>query len=128
SDGNSDLAATAERLIARAKTRSVSNAFSAYASAAAGPTCPCSQPNNATPRQKRADLAPADNPAPASSGPVGIVTPPVVVTDPVLPPPVVVTPLPPRVHLPPRHDGDKPRGDDPTGGKPAGDQPTAPHP
>jgi uncharacterized caspase-like protein len=55
---SSDFAATADRLISRALTRSVAYGASAFASA--GPTCPCSQPAPAplTPRQRRTDLSP----------------------------------------------------------------------
>jgi uncharacterized caspase-like protein len=138
--GNSDFFATANRLIARTRSHSVSNAFAAYASA--GPTCPCSLPNNnnATPRQKRADLAPAgNNPGNGGAGGGGgaggtssggggggtgvltTYTPPLLV-DPVTPPPVVVA-LPPRRHVPPYNGGDKPTGGKPAGGdKPTGDK------
>ena len=68
---NSDFAATATRLVARAGTRSVSNATTAFA--AVGPTCPCSLPDPApAPRTKRTDVAPArSNPGPSgpASGP-----------------------------------------------------------
>jgi uncharacterized caspase-like protein len=141
--GNSDFFATANRLIARTRSHPVSNAFSAYASA--GPTCPCSLPNNnnATPRQKRADLAPASNDpgnrgggggggnsSGGGGGGTGVVTtytPPSVI-DPATPPPVLVM-LPPRRHLPPYTGGDKPTGgkssggDKPTGDKSSGDYP-----
>jgi len=119
--GSSDFAVTANRLVDRLRTRSVSNALSAFA--AAGPTCPCNnQPAPAAPRQRRADVSPSDNPtgaAPAatSSGSGA----PVVYTDPLTPPAVVVTP--PYIH-PPR-GRDKPRGGDkPTGDKPGRDKPT----
>src|SRR4029450_10612193 len=81
---SSDFAPTANRLVDRARTRSVSNAASAYASV--GPTCPCSQPSTPAPRQRRADVSPSDNPTgsgPTGSGPVVAPSgPPVVYTDP----------------------------------------------
>jgi uncharacterized caspase-like protein len=57
--GNSDFDGTANRLVDRARTRSVSNATSAFASTAS--TCPCSQPTNPALRQKRTDATPAQN-------------------------------------------------------------------
>jgi len=134
--GNSDFAATANRLLARASTRSVSAATTAFA--AAGPTCPCSLPGApATPRLKRADVAPAGNGAGGASpngpaagisggGGVAVYNPPAQV-DPVtvVPPPVrVVTPpyLPP-VHLPPGKGRPQGGGDGEHGsnGKSSGD-------
>src|SRR5215813_9660301 len=122
--GSGDFAVTANRLVDRLRTRSVSNALSAFA--AAGPTCPCNNPPAPTaPRQRRADWSPSDNPtgsAPAatSSGSDA----PVVYTDPLTPPAVVVTP--PYIHPPRGHDrprgGDKPGKDKPTGS--SGDKPT----
>ncbi len=145
--GSSDYAATANRLLERTLTRSVSTAGSAFATAA---TCPCSQPVNPLPRQRRTGLQPTQNAVSNPSGPsapnvvtnnpptVVVNNPPSVVYPNPAPPIVVVPPRPPIVHIPPRpprgHDKptggyDKPSGgtDKPSGGtgKPAGsDTPT----
>ena len=123
--GSSDFRETANRLIERARARSVSNPSAAFA--AVGPACPCSQPVKPSPRQRRTDLAPAQTPNPAPNSPTGpnspkgaaptgvaVYDPPPVrvYTDPV--PPTVTTPelsipivtRPPRVRIPPR--GGKP--------------------
>ena len=105
--GNSDFAATADRLIERARTRS----FAASSSAFAAATCPCSQPTNPTLRQqKRTNSTPTQN-APGTN--VAIVNPtPVTVYPP--PPPIVIPPIviPPRITVPippkPHRDDDKP--------------------
>jgi uncharacterized caspase-like protein len=140
--GASDFAATANRLVDRARMRSVSNGASAFASV--GGTCPCSQPTTpSTPRQKRADVSPSDNPTggaptggPVTSGPtiVGpVVTTPVVPVVPVYDPPVRIRDdwrLGRGHGDKPGKPGDKPtgsNGDKPTGGKPtgsSGDKPT----
>src|SRR6478735_5026960 len=68
--GNSDFAATADRLIERARTRSVSGAAAA-AFASVSPTCPCSLPATPTLRQRRTDTTPTQTPtqnAGSSSG------------------------------------------------------------
>jgi uncharacterized caspase-like protein len=131
--GASEFAATANRLMDRARSRSVGNALSAFASA--GPTCPCSQPNNApAPRLKRTDVAPSGNP---TSGPATTVASTPVVTPvvtPVYDPPVRVrvhNDWPRRPHKDPRYPGkDKNTGGDkpkyPGGDKPkftGGDRP-----
>jgi hypothetical protein len=114
--GNSDFAATADRLIERARTRSFASAASAFASA----TCPCSQPTNPTLRQqKRTDSTPTQsgpgvtNVAILDPTPVTVYTPPVVT--PIVPPVIVVHPKP-RHDKPGRDSGhDKPgrgSGDD----------------
>ena len=129
--GASDFAMTANRMMDRARARSVGNALSAFASA--GPTCPCSQPNNGTPapRIKRTDVSPNDNPAsgPATAGPTTVASTPVVtpIVTPVYVPPVRVRddwrPHPKD----PQHTGDKPPRDPKTGGDkpkyPGGDKP-----
>src|SRR5262249_2699333 len=61
------LAGTATRLIERARSRSVGNAANAFASAG---TCPCSQPNNSTPRIRRTDATPS-NPGSGTNGSSG---------------------------------------------------------
>jgi hypothetical protein len=116
--GASDFAMTANRLLERARMRSVGNALSAYASA--GPSCPCSQPINNTPAprggQKRTDSGPNSNPTGGTTALVG--TPTTVVT-----PVPVYDPPPVRVHVrddwrptkPPK-DPKYPGGDKPTGG------------
>ncbi len=123
--GSSDFRETANRLIERARARSVSNPSAAFA--AVGPACPCSQPVKPSSRQRRTDLAPTQTPnpgpnsptganSPKSAAPTGVAVydpPPVrVYTDPV--PPTVTTPelsipivtRPPRVRIPPH--GKKP--------------------
>jgi hypothetical protein len=115
--GNSDFALTADRLLARASTRSISDAGAAFAATA--PTCPCSVPATPILRQKRTDTAPTQNikttKTPGSGvavvDPVGTVdpVPPVVATPPVIvvPPRITVFPKPPRGKpKPPRHDDD----------------------
>ena len=59
--GNSDFAATADRLIERARTRSVSGGAAA-AFASVSPTCPCSLPATPTLRQRRTDTTPTQTP------------------------------------------------------------------
>ena len=135
---NSDFALTANRLVERALTRSVSNAGAAFAAA---PTCPCTQPVSPLPRQKRTD-APTQNfnSNPGNPGGTNVVVnnPPTVVrTDPV-PPVVVIPPKPPIVVIPPKppivvvippkggHDKPPTGGDKPPqtgGGKPPYDKP-----
>ncbi len=123
--GNSDFAGTANRLVEKARGRSVANAAAAFASA--GPTCPCSQPTNPLLRQKRTETTPTQNGGAGganSSGtsvaavdpsPVTVINqPPVTVyTGPV---PPIVTP-PPRISIPihpkPPRGHDKP---EPTSG------------
>jgi len=107
---NSDFAGTANRLVDRARTRSVSNAISAFAST--GSTCPCSQPTNPTLRQKRTDATPTQNTGSNSENSPGTnlavidPTPVTVYTDPVS----IVTP--PRISIPvhpkPPRGNDKP--------------------
>lgn len=115
--GNSDFALTADRLLERAGTRSISDAGAAFATA---PTCPCSVPATPILRQKRTDTAPTQNikttKRPGSG--VAVVDPTPVVVDPVppvvAPPPVIV--VPPRITVfpkpprgkpkPPRHNDD----------------------
>jgi uncharacterized caspase-like protein len=123
--GSSDFAWTANRLIERARGRSISDPAAAFASANA--TCPCSLPASPSLRQRRTDVAPTQNttPNPGSSATkpsgTGVATinptPTIIYTDPVppvvTPPPVVV--IPPRIGIHPK----PPRGDDypkPTGG------------
>jgi hypothetical protein len=146
--GSSDFAWTANRLIERARGRSVSDPAAAFASANA--TCPCSLPATPSLRQRRTDVAPTQNATPNSnaSKPAGTgvatinPTPTIVYTDPATPvvtsPPVVV--IPPRVTIhpkPPRGDGyPKPTGGNdtptPTGGNnhptPTGGGNTYPNP
>jgi hypothetical protein len=121
--GNSDFAGTANRLVEKARGRSVANATVAFASA--GPTCPCSQPTNPVLRQKRTETTPNGGPGGANSSgtsvaavdpsPVTVINqPPVTVyTGPV---PPIVTP-PPRISIPihprPPRGHDKP---EPTSG------------
>jgi uncharacterized caspase-like protein len=131
--GNSDFAVTANRLVERAATRSVSNPGAAFASA---PVCPCSTPATPILRPKRTDFSPAqDDPITPAKASVTTVTPKtgVAVVDPTPPvtvyptPPVIVVP-PPRItvippKLPPRHDKPEyPSGDDKPG-KHTGDKP-----
>lgn len=132
--GDSDFAVTANRLVDRAATRSVSNPTTAFASTT-GPACPCSTPATPILRQKRTDLPLTPEISPAKSS-VTAVTPKtnVTVVDPTPPvtvyptPPVIVVP-PPRItvippKLPPRHDKpDYPSGSDKPGGKHTGDKP-----
>jgi len=123
--GSSDFAWTANRLIERARGRSISDPAAAFASTNA--TCPCSLPASPSLRQRRTDVAPTQNvtssPGSTASKPAGTgvaiinPTPTIIYTDPippvVTPPPVVV--IPPRIGIHPK----PPRGDDypkPTGG------------
>ena len=96
--GTSDFAATADRLIERARTRSVSGAAAA-AFASVSPTCPCSLPATPTLRQRRTDTTPTQTPTQntgsnSNSAPKSNVA----VIDPI---PVVI-PTNPVVTLPPR--------------------------
>jgi uncharacterized caspase-like protein len=134
--GNSDFAATADRLIDRARARSVS-AGAAAAFASVSPTCPCSLPATPTLRQRRTDTTPTQTPTQnTGSHPGGgaqksnlavIDTVPVIVpTNPVtpvvtLPPRISVYPKPPRGHDKPKDTSgnDKPKS---TGGS-YGDKP-----
>ena len=59
--GTSDFAATADRLIDRARARSVSGGAAA-AFASVSPTCPCSLPATPTLRQRRTDTTPTQTP------------------------------------------------------------------
>jgi len=116
--GNSDFAATADRLIERARTRSVSGAAAA-AFASVSPTCPCSLPATPTLRQRRTDTTPTHTPtqnagsssggAPKANLAVIDPTPVVMPTNPV--PPVVT--VPPRISIPvypkPPRGHDKPK-------------------
>jgi hypothetical protein len=116
--GNSDFAATADRLIERARTRSVSGAAAA-AFASVSPTCPCSLPATPTLRQQRTDTTPTQTPtqnagsssggAPKANLAVIDPTPVVIPTNPV--PPVVT--VPPRISIPvypkPPRGHDKPK-------------------
>jgi hypothetical protein len=125
--GNSDFALTADRLLARASTRSISDAGAAFAATA--PTCPCSVPATPTLRQRRTDTAPTQKTGSKTTTPgsdVAIVDPTPAVTVNPVPPPVIV--VPPRISIPkpPRDKHKPPRGDDhpkstgdgkPTGGK-----------
>jgi uncharacterized caspase-like protein len=122
--GSSDFAATANRLMDRTLTRSISDAASAFAAA---PTCPCNQPANPQPRQRRSDAPTQNTPANATStggstvpggSTVVVNTPPTVVYPDPVPPIVVVPPRPPIVVIPPRGDGKPPYGD---GKPPKGD-------
>jgi uncharacterized caspase-like protein len=136
----SDFALTANRLVERSRMRSVSNATSAFASAAG--TCPCSQPTTpvtpttpSVPRQRRTDLSPTDNPV-GGQGPVGpgpttvVVAPPVVTPVPVYDPPVRVRIRddwrPHRPHGDGKPDRPSNNGKPSDGGKPTGghDKPT----
>jgi Caspase domain len=138
--GNSDFAVTANRLVERAATRSVSNPASAFAST--GLACPCSVPATPILRQKRTDLPATQEftPSPISPAKAAVTGVPaktgVAVIDPTPPitvyptPPVVVVP-PPRItipiyppKLPPRHDKpDYPSGNDKPGKHTGDDKP-----
>jgi uncharacterized caspase-like protein len=135
--GNSDFAVTANRLVERAATRSVSNPATAFASTS--PVCPCSVPATPIPRLKRTDLPATQEFTPSTPTKAVTTIPPktgVAVIDPTPPvtvyptPPVIVVP-PPRItvippRLPPRHDKpDYPSGNDKPGGggKHTGDKP-----
>ena len=121
--GTSDFAATAERLIERALTRSVSGAAAA-AFASVSPTCPCSLPATPTLRQRRTDTTPTQTPtqntgsnsssAPKSNLAVIDPIPVIIPTNPVPPvvaPPVVV--VPPKISVYPKpRDHKPPRGND----------------
>jgi hypothetical protein len=113
--GNSDFAATADRLIERARTRSVSGGAAA-AFASVGPACPCSVPATPTLRQRRTDTTPTQTPtqnngsgsggAPKANLAVIDPVPVIIPTNPVAP---VVT-LPPRISVPkPSRGHDKPK-------------------
>ncbi len=110
---DSDFAATANRMVERARVRSVGNAAAAFASAAA--TCPCSQPGN-SPAQplRRTDYTPVPSHGPGggpSGTSVAVINPtPVTVYDPV--PPVIVTTPPIILPINPR----PPYGNDHPGG------------
>jgi uncharacterized caspase-like protein len=120
--GTSDFAATADRLIERARTRSVSGGAAA-AFAAVSPTCPCSLPATPTLRQRRTDTTPTQTPtqntgsnsnsAPKSNVAVIDPIPVIVPTNPVvtLPPRISVYPKPPRGHDKPKDTSgnDKPK-------------------
>jgi uncharacterized caspase-like protein len=130
--GNSDFAATADRLIERARTRSVSGAAAA-AFASVSPTCPCSLPATPTLRQRRTDTTPTQTPtqntgsssggAPKANLAVIDPVPVIIPTNPVvtLPPRISVYPKPPRGHDKPKDTSgnDKPKS---TGGS-YGDKP-----
>jgi uncharacterized caspase-like protein len=133
--GNSDFAVTANRLVERAATRSVSNAASAFAST--GLACPCSVPATPILRQKRTDLPATQEFSPAKAAVTAVPAKTgVAVIDPTPPvtvypaPPVVVVP-PPRItipiyppKLPPRHDKpDYPSGNDKPGKHTGDDKP-----
>ncbi len=137
--GGSDFAATADRLIERARSRSISDAAAAFASVS--PTCPCSLPAAPTLRQRRTDVAPTQNTGssnaagtPKSSVAIVDPTPVTIAPDPVLPivtPPRISIPLhprPPRWHDKPKESSgsDKPKessgNDKPSGGS-YGDNP-----
>ena len=108
---SSDFAATANRLMDRTLTRSIFD--DAAAAFAAAPTCPCSQPANPLPRQKRTDAPTQNSPSNATSpggSTVVVNNPPTVVVDPA--PPIVVIPKPPIVYIPPRGHDKPPKGDD----------------
>jgi uncharacterized caspase-like protein len=116
--GTSDFAATADRLIERARTRSVSGAAAA-AFASVSPTCPCSLPATPTLRQRRTDTTPTQTPTQntgsnSSSAPKSnlAVIDPIPVIIPTNPVPPVVT-LPPRISVPvypkPPRGHDKPK-------------------
>jgi uncharacterized caspase-like protein len=136
--GNSDFAVTANRLVERAATRSVSDPAAA-AFASTNPVCPCNVPATPIPRLKRTDLPATQEFTPSTPTKAVTTIPPktgVAVIDPTPPvtvyptPPVVVVP-PPRIvilppKLPPRHDKpDYPPGNDKPGGggKHTGDKP-----
>jgi uncharacterized caspase-like protein len=120
--GTSDFAATADRLIERARTRSVSGGAAA-AFASVSPTCPCSLPATPTLRQRRTDTTPTQTPtqntgsnsnsAPKSNVAVIDPIPVIVPTNPVvtLPPRISVYPKPPRGHDKPKDTSgnDKPK-------------------
>ena len=120
--GTSDFAATADRLIERARTRSVSGTAAA-AFASVSPTCPCSLPATPTLRQRRTDTTPTQTPtqntgsnsnsAPKSNVAVIDPIPVIVPTNPVvtLPPRISVYPKPPRGHDKPKDTSgnDKPK-------------------
>jgi uncharacterized caspase-like protein len=120
--GTSDFAATADRLIERARTRSVSGT-AATAFASVSPTCPCSLPATPTLRQRRTDTTPTQTPtqntgsnsnsAPKSNVAVIDPIPVIVPTNPVvtLPPRISVYPKPPRGHDKPKDTSghDKPK-------------------
>jgi len=120
--GTSDFAATADRLIERARTRSVSGGAAA-AFAAVSPTCQCSLPATPTLRQRRTDTTPTQTPtqntgsnsnsAPKSNVAVIDPIPVIVPTNPVvtLPPRISVYPKPPRGHDKPKDTSgnDKPK-------------------
>jgi hypothetical protein len=120
--GTSDFAATADRLIDRARTRSVSGGAAA-AFASVSPTCPCSLPATPTLRQRRTDTTPTQTPtqntgsnsnsAPKSNVAVIDPIPVIVPTNPVvtLPPRISVYPKPPRGHDKPKDTSgnDKPK-------------------
>jgi uncharacterized caspase-like protein len=120
--GTSDFAATADRLIERARTRSVSGTAAA-AFASVSPTCPCSLPATPTLRQRRTDTTPTQTPtqntgsnsnsAPKSNVAVVDPIPVVIPTNPVvtLPPRISVYPKPPRGHDKPKDTSghDKPK-------------------
>jgi uncharacterized caspase-like protein len=122
--GTSDFAATADRLIERARTRSVSGAAAA-AFASVSPTCPCSLPATPTLRQRRTDTTPTQTPtqntgsnsnaAPKSNVAVIDPIPVIIPTNPVVTlPPRISTPVypkPPRGHDKPKDTSgnDKPK-------------------
>jgi uncharacterized caspase-like protein len=122
--GTSDFAATADRLIERARTRSVSGAAAA-AFASVSPTCPCSLPATPTLRQRRTDTTPTQTPtqntgsnsnaAPKSNVAVIDPIPVIIPTNPVVTlPPRISTPIypkPPRGHDKPKDTSgnDKPK-------------------
>ena len=134
--GSSDFAATADRLIDRARARSVSGGAAA-AFASVSPTCPCSLPATPTLRQRRTDTTPTQTPTQntgSSSGggaqksnlavidPVPVIVPTNPVTPVItLPPRISVHPKPPRGHDKPKDTSgnDKPKS---TGGT-YGDKP-----
>ena len=131
--GTSDFAATADRLIDRARARSVSGGAAA-AFASVSPTCPCSLPATPTLRQRRTDTTPTQTPtqntgsnsgggAPKANLAVIDPVPVIIPTNPVvtLPPRISVYPKPPRGHDKPKDTSgnDKPKS---TGGS-YGDKP-----
>jgi uncharacterized caspase-like protein len=131
--GTSDFAATADRLIDRARARSVSGGAAA-AFASVSPTCPCSLPATPALRQRRTDTTPAQTPtqntgsnsgggAPKANLAVIDPVPVIIPTNPVvtLPPRISVYPKPPRGHDKPKDTSgnDKPKS---TGGS-YGDKP-----
>jgi uncharacterized caspase-like protein len=133
--GSSDFALTANRLVERARTRSVSNAAGAFA--AAGGTCPCSQPTTpstpSVPRQRRTDLSPSDNPVSAPASVIPSAPTQVVVAPPVVTPVPVYDPPPVRIRIrddwrPHRPHGDGKPDRPSNNGKPGGhDKPTGGH-